>query len=177
MNSQSDLHIYSREFCLLTDLVAVVGLKEASDSSGDSKKHRCGAHKHCWVLSFSPFPRAIDKFLSVLSNPLLESSSWSNWLASLQLSFLLTQSSPQSSFLGFAGSVFSPTCPSSRLGIASGACRAFSGRGHSNISWSLLGVLRCTCVFVLFCADKGYCEWGSWKGKKMVGMSLALKSC
>lgn len=53
-------------------------------SSFSNKKHRHGIP---WTLkssvSFLPCPRAMDKFLSVLSSTIFTSGSWSNWLATI----------------------------------------------------------------------------------------------
>ena len=64
-------------------------------SSFSNKKHRHGIP---WTLkssrSFLPCPRAMDKFLSVLSSTVFTSGSWSNWLATIPTLF---GSLPQSS--------------------------------------------------------------------------------
>ena len=53
-------------------------------SSFSNKKHRHGIP---WTLksslSFLPCPKAMDKFLSVLSSTIFTSGSWSNWLATI----------------------------------------------------------------------------------------------
>lgn len=89
-------------------------------------------------LSFSPFLKAIRKFLQGVSSALFVLCSWSNWLSSLQFPCCLEpQSSLHFSFLG--STRFSPfPSPSSRLGITGGAYRPFSWPVSSNGSWLLL---------------------------------------
>lgn len=73
--------MYSDEFCFLTDLLAAGGSKGNFLWILGWETQALVSMNPLNSLSFSPFLKAVDKFLLVLSSAVFVLSSGSNWLS------------------------------------------------------------------------------------------------